>query len=298
MTYNFFCVILIIIAEFKVYRKDYVMDRNKIDSENYFFLNVSERTINKNIPTHWHDYYEVEVCLEGEGTMTINGKNYEIKPKTLYFLTPSDFHNYKITKKVDLVNLTFPPHCVEYSQIQSLLLITHHFVSPLDSDTFNNIIYLIKQISQEINHKKYMSKKYISNLMSCFLINLLRLEKQKNLINNPQYPISIQKAVYHVMSNFKKDITLESTAKAVYISPGHLSKEFHKNIGITFKDFLTNLRLDYSCQLLLYSNESITNIAFYCGFNSVSYFLRVFKKKYEISPLKYRKLYQTNNIDA
>ena len=55
-----------------------------------------------------------------------------------------------------------------------------------------------------------------------------------------------------------------------------------------FKEFLVDLRLKHACQLLVYSNEAITDIAYYCGFNSTSYFLTVFKKRYKMSPLKYR----------
>ena len=91
------------------------------------------------------------------------------------------------------------------------------------------------------------------------------------------------------MSNFKEQITLENTAELIGISPGYLSREFNKTVGIGFKDFLVDLRLKHSTQLILYSNESITDIAYYCGFNSTSYFLRAFKKKYGVSPLVYRK---------
>ena len=104
------------------------MDRNKNISENYFSINVYERTSAKNIPVHWHDYYEIEICLGGEGIMTINNKDFPIKRNTLFFITPSDFHSYKITKELKLINLTFPPHCIEYSQIQDLLLLTNYFV--------------------------------------------------------------------------------------------------------------------------------------------------------------------------
>ena len=274
------------------------MDRNKNTSENYFSINVYERNSVSDIPVHWHDYYEIEICLDGEGVMTINNKEFLIKPNTLFFITPSDFHSYKINKELKLINITFPPHCIEYSQIQDLLLLTNCFVCPLKNETLEDIVYMIKQIHTESDQKNYMGKKYISHLMSCLLISLLRLEKNSKKFNSDninEYPIPVQKAVYHLMANFKEKVTLESVADVVGISPGYLSKEFSKNVGVGFKDFLVDLRLEHACQLLIYSDETITNIAYYCGFNSTSYFLRAFRKKYNNSPLKYRKL---SKIDA
>ena len=268
------------------------MERNTKQSEYFFYINVNERSLTKNILPHSHEYYEVEICLSGEGIMNINNQSFDIKPNTLFFLTPSDFHSYTIKKDIKLLNLTFPPHCIEYSQIQDLLLLTNYFVTNLDNAINERIIYFIKQIYRECTSPKFISKKYISHLMSCVLIDLLRLERDNKVYgaeDKQLYPLPIQKAIYHLMSNFKEQITLENTAELIGISPGYLSREFNKTVGIGFKDFLVDLRLKHSTQLILYSNESITDIAYYCGFNSTSYFLRAFKKKYGVSPLVYRK---------
>ena len=179
------------------------MERITNQSEYFFYINVNERSLSSDVLPHSHEYYEVEICLSGEGIMNINNKTFEIKPNTLFFLTPSDFHSYAIKNEVKLINLTFPPHCIEYSQIQDLLLLTNYFVANLDSATNEKLIYFIKQIHRECTSPKFISKKYISHLMSCVLIDLLRLEKNNKIHDTEDklvYPLPIQKAIYHMKS--------------------------------------------------------------------------------------------------
>jgi AraC-like DNA-binding protein len=64
-----------------------------------------------------------------------------------------------------------------------------------------------------------------------------------------------------------------------------------KNLtSLTYSDFIIELRISYTCQLLKDSNLTITQIAFDAGFNNISYFNRTFKKSKGISPRDYRKM--------
>ena len=267
-----------------------ILDRNDNTIKDYLSINVSERTFDSDISVHLHECYEIYVCLSGRGVITINSREFPIGPDTLIFINPSDSHSYKINEPIKLINITFPPSCIGYSQIQDLLFVNDCFVIPINNEIRDKIVYLIKKIGKECKSNNYMNERYVSHLMSCLIIIMLRLKK----INSPDtncyisYSIPIQKAVHYIISNFKDPLTLEGVADVLGISPGHLSREFRENVGVGFKDFIISLRLKHAMGLLVYTNETITNIAYYCGFNSTSYFLRIFKKKYNVSPLKYR----------
>ena len=274
------------------------MGRNDNITDDYLSINVSERTFDNDISVHLHECYEIEICLSGKGVITINNKEFPINPNTLIFIAPSDSQKYKIDETVKIINITFPPNCIGYSQIQDLLFIDNCFAIPIDDETCTEIVYLIRRIAKECDSKNYMNEKYVSHLMSCLIILLLRLKKDNSSDKKDYiyYPIPIQKAIHYIISNFKEPLTLEGVADFLGMSPGHLSREFHKSVGIGFKDFIIDLRLKRAMQLLICTDESITNIAYYCGFNSTSYFLRIFKKKYDVSPLKYRNSEKNNTL--
>jgi len=63
---------------------------------------------------------------------------------------------------------------------------------------------------------------------------------------------------------------------------------FKKRTNTSFKDYLTNVRISHACQLLTKTTHSVAEICFACGFNNLSNFMRIFKKKKGSTPSDYR----------
>ena len=109
-----------------------------------------------------------------------------------------------------------------------------------------------------------------------------------NLSNNLNWRAS--KILSYLQQNFKNDISLTEAADITGMQV-HAFCRFFKNLtSLTYSDFIIELRISYTCQLLKDSNLSITQIAFDAGFNNISYFNRTFKKSKGISPRDYRKM--------
>ncbi|KOO14307.1 response regulator [Vibrio xuii] len=96
----------------------------------------------------------------------------------------------------------------------------------------------------------------------------------------------------YIEKNLSRTIREEDVAEYCHYSVTYFSKFFHKTIGVSFRDYLTLKRINLAKQLLTnYRKEKISFIAFQCGYNDVSYFSRIFKKKTGISPAVYRQLH-------
>lgn len=91
-----------------------------------------------------------------------------------------------------------------------------------------------------------------------------------------------------VKDHFQRDISLTEAANEVYLSPGYLSILFKKETGMNFSKYLTHFRLRKASHLLLHSNMKINDIAAFVGLDNTSYFCRLFKSNYGVSPLQYR----------
>jgi len=95
----------------------------------------------------------------------------------------------------------------------------------------------------------------------------------------------------YVMKNFREKITLNEVAAIANMSPTSFSRYFKMHANKTFSDFLTEIRIGYSCKLLVEKKISIAEACYESGFNTLSNFNRQFKEVTHHSPLEYRKKY-------
>lgn len=106
-----------------------------------------------------------------------------------------------------------------------------------------------------------------------------------------KYRSVIQKALNYINQNFTDpDISLNSVAEEVALSPAHFSTIFSQAMDTTFIDYLTNARIELAKKLLKETDDRLGAIAFAIGYSDPNYFSYLFKKKVSVSPKKYRDL--------
>lgn len=261
---------------------------------NKYYIKSTVRNVN-NSNFHGHDFYELEICLSGSGYTIINNNKYNVHRGSVFLITPADIHNYTECENLKILNLTFTPDAIEYSSFIELLYPMKYVAGYIDDEALSVFEVYINKMFSESNEtpgrKKQFGKKYISLLLSCILIELYRINTNNSVIFEEQMPpfLQIQKAIYFIRSHFKENITQKDVADNCEISISTLNRKLTEYLGMGFKKYLVNLRLEYAKQLILQTDEQITNIALYSGFNSLSYFQRAFTKKYNMTPTAYRK---------
>lgn len=215
-----------------------------------------------------------------------------MKKGSVVLLTPTDIHCYKNVRNATILNLTFVPDVMEYSSCFELLYPLKYIYAVLDDAKLADFTYYINKMLLETktsNEKTLtLSRKYISSLLSCLFIELYRLN---NLYSDHAYP-PVQKAVYFIRSHFKEPITLQEVSENCGLSVSTLNRKLNDYLNMSFKEYLINLRLEYAKQLIVRTTLKITDIAFFSGFNSLSYFQRTFIKKYDTTPNNFRKSYK------
>ena len=98
----------------------------------------------------------------------------------------------------------------------------------------------------------------------------------------------IRNAMYFIAENFMENLTLDDVAYYVHLNPSYFSRIFKQTMGITYKEYLTKVRVEESKRLLRYSEIDITDIALSVGFDNQSYFSKVFKKVTGLTPKQFR----------
>jgi YesN/AraC family two-component response regulator len=120
-------------------------------------------------------------------------------------------------------------------------------------------------------------------------------EKMKGRTNK-YYPIysenshwAIQEIENYIIRYYDKDISLSQMANLYFLNEQYLCRLFKKKKGINFSDYVNRIRLDKAKQLLASSDNKIINISMQLGFNNVSYFNRLFKKYFGLTPSQYKR---------
>jgi Response regulator containing CheY-like receiver domain and AraC-type DNA-binding domain len=136
------------------------------------------------------------------------------------------------------------------------------------------LMYLIKNCKTQ--------EQYISYIQS---LN----KKLSQYVNFDNYKAVILKAKKYIEQNYQKDITLESTALHVNLSPVYFSRLFSRETGVSFIDYLTMQRICHAKDYLKNTNKRVQEISNLIGYNNPYYFSRIFKKVTGVTPLEYRK---------
>jgi AraC-like DNA-binding protein len=96
-------------------------------------------------------------------------------------------------------------------------------------------------------------------------------------------------ACRYVLAHFQENINRDKMAETVNLSPGYFSNLFRSEVGMSFSDYLIQVRVENAKSLLRRFDLSVDAISKKCGFNSLAHFSRTFKDRCGLSPLKFRK---------
>lgn len=107
-------------------------------------------------------------------------------------------------------------------------------------------------------------------------------------------------ACRYVLQNYKENINRDRMAEMVSLSPGYFSNLFRVETGMSFSDYLIQIRIDNAKRLLRRFDLSVEEVSKECGFNSLAHFSRTFKDRCGVPPLKYRKTpnHEASNHEA
>lgn len=244
---------------------------------------------------HWHDCFEIELILSGEGVHRLNEKDYDFHPGELFVLTPFDCHALIFDGPVKLVNIMLEDDYISREIYEKLLvrktlgLENRVSLSKKRAEAVESLISILYGEYQIflLDRNEFFDS-FATRMIDSILIELLQELKESEGEGLSEAPTVIGQAILYIHSHYCEGISLSDVAARVHLSPGYFSELFKKATGQNFKSYLTNLRLKSACRMLTKTDTSVTDICFSCGFESFSNFMRTFKLRYGMSPLKYR----------
>lgn len=223
-------------------------------------------------------------CKKGSGDIFINNDKYIYKENTAFVALFTDHcivspHE---TSEVFVFEFSFDIIDSDFGKIVPIDSFPAEItVEAYDKATIEN---LIDMILEERDISDEYSEIYFSGVFEQIIVCLLS-NMPVSQISNPK----IRKAIAYIYENFRTNITKEEIADISDISYQSFGSEFYKYMGMHFKEYLNNIRLNYSMKLIRCTDMNFTDICYECGFNSSQYFSHMFKEYFGVSPKNIRK---------
>lgn len=235
---------------------------------------------------HWHGFVELEFFIEGTGTHNYNGTTFQIQPGDAWILSTNDSHQLNLDKGMRSINIALDPDIL-HEKLRGHLSMFHPLHCTFNEEEARAFLEKVEILWHEQETRELLSRVKAVSVINEMLIDIARKSSTDTIpVNNSL----VNDMANYLQANYKHNISLAELARIFSFTPNYCGHLFKQMTGITFNDYLNNLRVKHACKLLLSSNLSIREIAYDSGFNSLEYFYTTFKKFYGITPAKYRKL--------
>lgn len=131
-----------------------------------------------------------------------------------------------------------------------------------------------------------------AHLIDSYIRLLYEHDKAYNCREDFPYHWAVSALQNYIHINYNQNLSLQSVSKLYFINDKYIGRIFKKQLGLTFHEYLNMVRLNNAAGLLTGTHKKIITVAMDSGFQNVTYFNRLFLKKYGMPPAKYRRLHR------
>jgi AraC family transcriptional activator of pobA len=250
---------------------------------------------------HKHDFYITILFTKGSGTHEIDFLSYPVKPGSVFFLSPGQTHNWKLSKNSDgyiffhsaeFYDLNFTSKKIkDYPFFASLYNMPLLHLKLADK---KQATQLFRELLSEYKANKWMKHSKLCSLSDLIYIELARayppLYSKKEI--SPGYMDKLAKLENLVAAEFKTVKFPKAYAARMHMSEKHLNRICRECVGKTTTEIISDRIIIEAKRLLTTSDLPVSEVAEALGYLDRAYFSRLFKKKCGQTPLEFTKHYK------
>jgi AraC-like DNA-binding protein len=260
-------------------------------------------------PWHYHPELEITLVIKGKGILFVGDKILNYGENELFLIGSNLPHEWRSENNKNSDN---------YSQS-----IAVHFIKNfpgVDFDKISEAIPISNLLKQSSRGIKVLEEKTIEfvkeKLLSLIdtqgierisllfsILNAVASSPKLELLSSNVFVNSFDEGQNHkiikvykfMIANFKDPITLDQVAKQVNMTPTSFCRFFKKRTNKSFIQYINEIRVEYSCKLLIEENHNISEVAYESGFENISHFNKQFKKIIRMTPKEFISLQSTKS---
>ena len=249
----------------------------------------------------WHFHPELQLChvAQGRGQRLIGDQLCEIKPGEVVLLGSNLPHVWRYDKSdggiVEATVIHFDAtvlgnELLARPELRDVRLLLSRASQGLQAsgDLRPRLVAGIEQLADSNGLRRIIGLLELLQLMS-------ESQSMKTICNTGYQPVAAQldverlrRACDFIAEHAHQELTRDQVADVIHMSGSGFSRFFKARTGMTFQEFLSDVRVSRACELLGSTSLSITEIALDCGFSEMTTFNRTFKKFRDTTPTQYR----------
>lgn len=263
---------------------------------------------------HKHTYFELDYVYQGSCDYYINDLEhvFTLKEKELCLINQNVIHGIATKSKADIVFKCFIPmnridldFVKELESSRSIKAFFEHSIMEqeqyiaylvMDTKSNENLEKVMFQMFSEALEKRQGWKLWFQNYMSLLLLELTRIKEEDcrlfaDVMDND---LVMDKIIGCIRKNFQY-ITLKDLASDFHFNENYLSRKIKRSTNMNFNELLSQCRLEEAKKQLVNTDLTVGEIAGYIGYKKPTYFYKLFKEHYGITPMEYKKKYVSSN---
>ena len=254
----------------------------------------------KSVNLHWHDEVEIIVIKKGTGIVSVDLTTYSVSAGDIIFVLPGQLHSIsqKDNEIMEYENILFQssflystdsdPRTVGYFQPYFSLEYKLPWLFDDTCSSHEELSSCIDAIDDLCAKRPDYYELSVKGHLFHFFYLLFSSQGSPVTFSRSKSLDKVKQIVSYIESHYTEQITVQSAADYMGFSESHFMKFFKQHLHTTFTSYLNGYRLTIAARLLLTEDDSILSISERTGFNNLSYFNRLFKKEYQMSPREYR----------
>ena len=256
---------------------------------------IEPDTANLSYVVHFHDEAEFDCVRRGETVVVCENGSFEAKTGDICLFMPGELHgfvsreeNSLFVMKAELPNARGKKEFTHLSGIR----LKRNIITPKDA-VYQKLLFFINRIQEEHSRKAPGFEYAVSALAGAVCACALRDIGFDTVTTQQSSRIAerlklLRRTERFVEEHYMHPVSLEEMADCCNFSKYYFSHFFKSVTGLSFFNYLTAYRLERAVERMKSTDESMTEIAYACGFGSPRSFNRLFKKHFGVTPTEYR----------
>jgi len=251
---------------------------------------------------HYHPEYELTLIVKGSGKRMVGDSHMNFEAGDLVLIGPDMPHTWvsddqRKRNRSSAIVIQFSEHFIgSLTQPVELAAISRLLADSTDGLSFPQ--QFTKKVREQV--QALPSRKGVEKVTGLLTILDQLATQRKTRLASPYYTgvkgkeneNRLNKICRYLQRHASEKLTVSSVAALIHLSDSAFCKFFKRATGKTFSDYVNEVRIGFACQQLSESDKPVAGIAYECGFESLTYFNRVFLRKKGVTPRQFRKDYQ------
>lgn len=261
-------------------------------------------------PIHNHEVFELNFVEHAAGVRRVVGDSNEVIGEyDLVLITSPDLEHVweqNTCQSDDIREVTIQFH-VDLNENGFLTRTPFHSIRKMMLEARKGLCFPLEDIMRVYPQIDSLSSVkdgfYAVSQFCAILYELSKSTKARTLATSSYAKVEVEsdsrrvlKVKNYISKNYRNEIRLATLADIAGMSPSAFSRFFKLHTGRNLSEYIIEMRLGYASRLLVDTSKGIAEICYDCGFNNLSNFNRIFKKKKNCSPSEFRENYHKTRI--